>query len=261
MWQKIVLLGAGGVAESFLDNLVKAGNPPIAVYNRTPEKAERLVARYSPSTEVVYALASLPTDADLYIFALSDRAIEDVAHNMPHTDGVWLHTAAVVPLAKLSLYHPSSGVFYLFNTFSPGIVIPFSHTPLFVEASNKMANNAINQLSSTLRISPVESTIELRRRLHLSGVLVCNFVNHLFTLTQRYLQEIGVSFSVVQPIIGTTCMKAMSANPEDAQTGPAKRGDMETIEQHRILLQETAPSLLPIYDLLSESIASTHRRR
>lgn len=254
MWKKIVLLGAGGVAESLLADFVKRGNHPVAIYNRTVEKASALAERYSPSTPVVDTLDDLPLDADYYFFALSDTAISLVAEEMPKTLGVWLHTAAVVPIETLSVHHANAAIFYPFNTFSPGIKVSLKETPIFTEAASDEAQEAITEIAQMLSASVQASTPSQRGCLHIAGVLSCNFVNRLFALTANLLKKEHLSFDVVRPLIAETCRKSLIEEPSRVQTGPARRHDRETMETHRKLLALHSPELTELYELLSQSI-------
>lgn len=254
MWSKIVIIGAGGVAESLLFNLAQHQLHPIAIYNRTRDKALALANRYSPSTDVVDQLAKIPLDADGYLFALSDSAIPEVASMMPSTGGIWMHTSATVPLETLTHYHSQSAIFYPLNTFSSHIAVKLEGTPLFYETKSDDALCYLLSLAKTLAVRPITSTLELRRKMHVAAVFSCNFVNHLLTKASFLMEKEGLPFDLLMPLVEETIRKAFAEAPASVQTGPARRGDLITIQRHRKELQEMAPDFIPLYDLLSSSI-------
>ena len=68
------------------------------------------------------------------------------------------------------------------------------------------------------------------------------------------LQREGLPFDVIAPVIEETAAKALaSRSPRTVQTGPARRGDMPTLERHRKML-EGDNLKREIYDKISEDI-------
>lgn len=258
MWRKIVLIGAGGLAESFIYNLAKHNLHPIAIYNRTPERAFSLTEQYSPSTEVVSDLQALPRDAEAYIFAISDKIIGRIAKEMPQTQGIWLHTAATVPLELLQGIHPEAAIFYPLNTFSKGMPVSLSNTPIFVEGSSPMAIELTQSLAHQLGNTVICSTLELRQRMHVAAVFACNFVNHLLEKAKIVMQSKQLPFELLQPLVEETIRKAFFGDPKAMQTGPARRHDESTLEAHRQQIKQFAPELLLLYNLLTESISDLY---
>lgn len=260
MGTKIVLLGAGGVAESLLYNLTKSQLTPIALYNRTRKRALQLVNSYSPTTKVIDRLDEIPRDADGYIFALSDQAIPIVAKEMPPTKGIWMHTSATVPLETLSAYHDQSAIFYPLNTFSPSLAISFERLPLFYETKIEELIPFLTKLASDLGATPIASSLLLRQRMHIAAVFSCNFVNHLLAKGSELMAQEGLSFDLLKPLIQETIRKALAEAPAKVQTGPARRKDYITIERHRRELSAIKPDLIPLYDLLTSSILEQYHR-
>ena len=64
-------------------------------------------------------------------------------------------------------------------------------------------------------------------------------------------------FSLLHPLIRETANKINKVNPAEAQTGPAKRNDTQTINKHLELLSEY-PEFQEIYKLLSNQITKKH---
>jgi len=86
----------------------------------------------------------------------------------------------------------------------------------------------------------------------LAAVFVNNFSNHMFTMGEDICKEYQVPFEILKPLILETAHKIMHLSPLEAQTGPASRGDENTINQHLEML--TDPTKKEIYQLITKSI-------
>lgn len=252
---RIVIIGAGGVAESLIYSLAQAGVPPVAIVSPTVGHAEELASRYAPRAKAYHSLVALPTDADCYIIAVSDASIARVAATMPSTNGVWLHTSACTPLEQLLQYNPRSGVFYPLNTFTKGRPLSWRNLPLFEESTTPEVAAVIASLSSLLGCTCYWGDLTLRRQLHLAAVFACNYVNHQWTIAAQLLQHYQLPVSLLHPLITETYQKALAMSPYQAQTGPARRGDKPTIAMHRSLLQDFSPEIQALYEANAQSIS------
>ena len=115
----------------------------------------------------------------------------------------------------------------------------------FLQLLNNLAtsiSNNVHQLSS-----------EQRKYLHLSAVVACNFSNLMYQMATEICEKHNISFDLLKPLIEETSNKAQKVTAIEAQTGPAKRKDLQTIERHLSLL-ETDKEKRKIYELLTQSI-------
>jgi hypothetical protein len=87
---------------------------------------------------------------------------------------------------------------------------------------------------------------------------VVNFSNHLFHLAGKYLEKEEIPFSYLVPLIEETAQALEVKTPKEAQTGPAKRNDEQTIAKHIEMLNDD-PELQHLYRLMSESITKHHK--
>ena len=93
--KRIVFIGSGNVA-THLAQALDVKNKVIAVYSREQSHAERLCKKLKKAK--AYSDPSLlPTDADFYIVAVNDDAIEEVAKSVQVSSGIWVHTSGSVP--------------------------------------------------------------------------------------------------------------------------------------------------------------------
>jgi hypothetical protein len=79
--------------------------------------------------------------------------------------------------------------------------------------------------------------------LHVAAVFVNNFTNHLYTIGNKICEENQVPFDILKPLILETAHKIMTISPNEAQTGPAKRNDITTIEAHQLFLSDKTNQL------------------
>ena len=82
---------------------------------------------------------------------------------------------------------------------------------------------------------------------------------HLFGLAQELLEEKGLDYELLKPLIEETLNKIEINSPVSVQTGPAIREDQTTIQAHLELLKHN-PDLSELYIKLSQSIVNLHKR-
>ena len=198
----------------------------------------------------------IPRDADLYIIAVSDRAIASVSEEIGDVEGLVVHTAGSVPMDALR--QSRRGVLYPLQTISKKRPLPASRVPLYIEASREEDYELLRELAESMgsHAEPMDS--ERRKYLHLAAVFCCNFVNRLYGITAEMLAEHGIPFASMLPLIHETADKMDELTPSEAQTGPAVRWDGQVMAQQMTLLDDNQRA---IYQLLSKSIHEEKERR
>lgn len=145
------------------------------------------------------------------------------------------------------------GVLYAMQTFSKGADIDWAQVPVFVEGCNPDELRIVTILASDLSGKVTELSSEGRKKLHVAAVFTCNFSNHMYAIAERLLASEGVPFSVMLPLVRETARKVETMSPENAQTGPAIRGDRKVINEHLELLKDY-PEYAELYRLISTDI-------
>ena len=143
---KIILIGAGNLATRLAVALQKKGMTPAYIYSRTRESAEQLSERLHDvphSTDI----SQVPTDGDLYIFAVKDSALLDLVSRMPSNRGLWVHTAGSMDMEVFAPYTARYGVFYPMQTFSKERETDFDDIPIFVEANHTDDTERLQELA------------------------------------------------------------------------------------------------------------------
>lgn len=253
MKQRVVLIGSGNVATA----VALAAAPKcdiVQIYSRTLTHAQQLAQRVNcPSA--TDQLQQLAADADIYVIAVADDAIEQVISQSQCKSGVWLHTSGSKPIELFKGNRRHYGVMWPMQSFSKQLEVDFSEVPLFIEASSATAMKALQRFASTLSHTVMEADSKRRARLHLASVFACNFSNHMWTLASEVLEEEHLPFDVLKPLICTTVEKLQHISPADSQTGPAARADHKVMERQASMLTGDKQA---IYRLISQSIMDHH---
>lgn len=254
--QKVVMIGAGRVASHLAPALHAHGVQFVQVYSRTLASAQSLAEQIG--AEAIDSVASLCSDADCYLVSLTDEALVTLASRLVEgrEQALWVHTAGSVPMQLFEGKAARYGVIYPMQTFSKGVAVDFPSLSVFVEGSSSEALQQLWQLASLLTTHVHKADSSQRKALHVAAVMACNFVNYCYSMAQRWLEQQGLPFESMLPLIDETARKVHELKPTQAQTGPAVRGDRRIIDEHLQLLR-SAPELQTVYRLLSERIAAS----
>lgn len=247
-----LIVGAGRLAWSLIPAMQQAGVQVKGIISKTYSEAKRYSNTYSINN---YIPGQKFPDADIVILTVPDSAIEEVAKELsPTLNGhqILVHTSGSISLGALGAYS-GTGVFYPMQAFTKDSVVLFNHPdiPLFVEGANELVKTQLLDLARKLsgRVQLLDS--EARRKLHLGAVIACNFSNLMYRLTDELTPE--VDFGVFESLIRNQVELAMKLGPAAAQTGPAVRGDQQTIEAHLQMLHGK-PDIQEMYIQLSRLI-------
>lgn len=242
---EIVLLGSGNVATHLKNILIQKSEINITQwYSRSFEGTVS-----EDGIPITASLADIKT-ADLYLLAVSDDAIPELSAQLPPAAFV-VHTAGNVALNALE-NAGAKGVFYPLQTFSKKRTPNFSTIPICLEADSKEGLQRLQYLGQLFDAPLHLVNSSERMHLHLAAVFANNFTNHLYGIAEAICLQKNVSFDLLQPLIQETAAKILTLSPNKAQTGPAKRKDINSIKKHLDLLEKTIDK--EIYTLLTKSI-------
>ncbi len=251
---RVIILGAGNVAKHLYAAFYNQKSVEVVqCYNRKglslhPDQRENTITQDFSSLK----------EADIYILAVSDDAIEEVSSLLPFTNKLIVHTSGSVPMNVLTDTN-KRGVFYPLQTFSKDKAVDFSTIPFCLEAENEADLTLLKKLSSTLSKKVYEVSSEQRNVLHVSAVFVNNFTNYLFSTANDICNEHDVPFEILYPLIMETAKKITKMNPDLAQTGPGIRNDSKTINRHLKILTDTTQQ--EIYKTLTKAIQSKYGKK
>ena len=245
--KKVTIIGSGNVAQHLLKAILHSSELHLQqILVRKIESVENLI----DPTKIIINYGDL-LESDLYIIAVSDSAIREVSLNLPFSDRLVAHTSGTMPLDSMSKKNRRA-VFYPLQTFSKTKSVDFKKVPLCLEAENLNDLEELKVLGSFIsnKVNLINS--QQRKSLHVAAVFVSNFANHLYTIGEEICKENNISFEILKPLIKETAEKIFYLDPKHAQTGPAIRGDQNTIDAHLNFLKNSEYN--KIYKLLTESI-------
>ena len=254
---KIVFIGAGNVATALAKALSRKSQI-LQVYSKSLSSAKKLGKVLG--CLFTNDLKKINTEADLYIVADKDDAINKVAYQLHLKNKVIVHTSGSVDIKVLKNTSSNYGVLYPLQTFSKDSGLK-KNIPFCIEASNGKVYTQLKELVKGLGGKVYNINSVQRAKLHLAAVFANNFTNYMYTVAHNILQKENIPFDVLLPLINETVDKLKKQSPARSQTGPAIRGDRKTIKRHLKLLK-AYPEYSTVYKQLTKSIQhSAHAKK
>ncbi len=225
------MIGAGNVAWHLSHALKNASLEIVQVFSRRMNKAKELgLAIEAPFFSEI---KKINPNTDLIILAIHDDAIHKVAHQIREIVG-WetpiVHTSGATP--SLDTSEGLEGIFYPLQTFSKNKAIDLHEVPMCIRGSSTKLEKELIELGEKISDHVTIISDHERAVLHVAAVFVNNFTNHLYSIGRDIVNEENLDFNLLHPLIKETVDKLKFSDPKEAQTGPAKRGDEETIKRH-----------------------------
>ncbi len=252
-YYKIGIAGSGNLAWHLCQDLEKAGHMIPAIYSRNTGHAAVLASQLY-DTQVIEEPDFSNFDIDLLIIAVADDAISFLSQQLVVSDDtIVVHTSGSVPMESLAHLMYNYGVFYPLQTFTKEKAVEFKDVPICIESSAASVHELLYALGKSLGCKMVVMDSEQRRYLHLAAVFANNFTNHMLFQAKAILDAEGIDFNLLKPLAKETIEKAFFMMPELAQTGPARRNDLRTMDAHLEKLNGN-PELSALYKQISESI-------
>ena len=134
--------------------------------------------------------------------------------------------------------------------------VDFRNIPICIEANSPILEKKLLNLSKQISNNVIVLNSSKRKHLHLAAVIASNFSNYCYSISKNILDNENINFDLLNPLIQYTAQKNLNKNPLKNQTGPAKRGDKNTIKEHLSLLIDKNHK--KIYKLLSQNILKEH---
>jgi len=267
---RISFIGYGNLAYRLSLALKSCGMEIEFIFGRDPMEASKLAYILNKpenchhsnqmKTDVAQDI-NLLADSDIVILAVSDRSIGEIAASLSKVNGfksnspTILHCSGASEVSLLSGFN-NYGVLYPLMTLSKTKPVDFSVVPFFLEYSNEGVKKELTDICYMLKSEYRFADSDERLRLHLAAVYVSNFVNYLT----------GLAFDLAKPnqvflmslAVETIRKSFLYQHPSLVQTGPAKRGDTDTLEKHLKLLEEH-PEHKAVYELISGYISQNRK--
>ena len=240
----VVILGSGNIASQLIKAFLKIDTINLKqVYTRNQEDINTLKDSIDTTNDI-----SLLKQADVTIIAVSDDAISSISSHIKNSFVV--HTSGSVDMKSLNNIG-RKGVFYPLQSFSKKKKVDFKNIPICLESETNEDLLKLEELVSLLQSKSYILSSHQRKKIHVAAVFANNFSNHMYTIANEICEKYNIPFDILHPLIEETSNKIKNLTPEKAQTGPAKRNDAETIENHLNLLSEKQQE---IYLKITQSI-------
>jgi predicted short-subunit dehydrogenase-like oxidoreductase (DUF2520 family) len=251
---KIAILGAGNVAWHLAPALENAGHTITEIYSRDIKDALKLTNQVyvaDPKDDLDFS----ESEANLFIIAVSDDAISAIAEEVILPDNsILVHTSGTAPLNLLGYSSATyTGILYPLQSFTKSREISFEEVPFLLESDDAATLQHLKKLAKTL--SPLVYTVKSKDRLavHVAAVFASNFTNHLLKIAEEIMHRQGLDYEMLKPLVIESIGKSLELGAKKAQTGPAKRGDFETLETHFRFLNYNE-TFAKLYQLISQDI-------
>ena len=250
----VVLIGTGNVAKHLFDVFEASDQIDI---KQVIGRNKTALTYFKERLNITQDFKNVPA-ADVYVLAVSDDAIRSVSEQLSENKALLVHTSGSTALNIL----PKSsrrGVFYPLQTLSKEIKVDFKTVPICIEAETHGDYKILEGMSYAINAKYYRVNSEQRIHLHSAAVFVNNFTNHLYHVGYTLCEKQGIPKEILKPLISETVRKLDYLTPMEAQTGPARRGDLTTINKQIKLIYQ--PLYKEIYDSISKSIQATYAEK
>lgn len=247
----IGIVGTGRVARAFAQRW--AAMPQVVavkwIDGRRPEAVSSLQDLFPEKPKAFHNLLPNADEVDCVVLAASDDALPELMER--YDSSFVLHFSGSAPAPR------NGAVLWPIRAISSASEIDWSTLPCGLESPSMP-----EEIAEWLRMTaPNAREMNSKERIgaHLTAVVVANFTNHLLAMGQELATQSGLEWSTFLPLVDGVWEAARNGRSREAQTGPAARGDELTVGRHRVWLEEHAPHLLPLYNTLTDSIATFHK--
>lgn len=248
----IAFIGAGHVAWHLAQLFFKNGVQIESIASRSIEHAESLAQKVNSKAYSIDTI--LMNSVDFVFLCVPDDVISDLVTKINPGRYCVVHTSGATDINALEKFE-NRGVFYPFNTFNKKIEISLEDTPILVESPSHAQQ--LMDLAKNISKLPILYNSEARLRLHIAGTLANNFVNHILATSRKLMNDNGQDFGLLHALIQKTLNNSIFQNTKNAQSGPASRNDLMTIEKHLDFLRKNSDDP-EMYRVITNSILKKH---
>jgi predicted short-subunit dehydrogenase-like oxidoreductase (DUF2520 family) len=239
----IGIIGTGKVGSTLARLWCKTGYSVVALYNRTPAKAEALLA-YLPDAEIVGTPAAIINLVDIAFVTVTDDAVRTVAEEIVNAD--WqgkavVHTSGALsidPLQNLADKGAMVGSLHPAIPFADvdSAMKQLSGATFALEAYHPMLQQWLMELVHVLNGQIIMIPAGQKALYHAALAIASNYTVTLYAIAQALLISLGAERSVVNNalnvLVEATVENIRQQGIPQALTGPLSRADVTTIQSH-----------------------------
>ncbi|MGH7647119.1 MAG: DUF2520 domain-containing protein [Gemmatimonadaceae bacterium] len=257
MTERVFVLGAGRVGRGLARAFRDAGVDVIGLHGRHPGEPEERITMGPLAGTLRDATTILVTVRDAQL----DAALEELSRAPLGADAVILHASGSADPAGLSALrargHPA-------GTFHP--LVPMadpSRAPALLRGSyfgldgDPAARARAHALAESLGANTLDIPPGRKAAYHAAAVLVSNFPPALLALGERVMAGTGIPADLAHrallPLWSAAAENARALPAAQAITGPAVRGDTETINANLAALRDDELAQA-VYRVMTEAV-------
>lgn len=260
---KVLLIGAGNLGGNLLPVLLKKFDS-VKIINRNKLGNKELKKIYKLNIETNYNKDDL-NNSDVIILCIQDRYIDSVFKKIINSginlkDKYFIHfsgslsseifNSSKVNKSNVISAHPIQS----FAGWKGNGDLLFRNITMGIDGGEN-AFALIKYIFREYKIKYLKINPKDKTLYHIASVIASNFLVTQFHLIQKVIKKIGLkqinSFDIFEQIILTTLGNIKNKGIKDSLTGPVKRGEMQTIKNHKKELKKKLPAIYNYYNLMT----------
>ena len=201
---------------------------------------------------------SIIFSSNIILLCVHDDQIHAVSQAIPDhiaQDALVVHTSGTHDYRILSEHIPRRGVLYPLQTF--GVDTDVLHAikmPFVIEAEHAKDLSLLRKVVLDLDGTAYELDAQQKSALHLGAVFANNFTHFILGQALDILNQHHIPSEIMKPLLAQTIQNAWHQDNAMRQTGPASRGDLNTLAKHQKELRQKNEDKLELYNLLTKYI-------
>lgn len=247
----LALVGPGRAGPTVAFALIDAGWSVAAVAGRDPSDDAVIDTAFLLGAEP-RAVSDVGVGADLVIIATPDAAVSDAARAAAvgaDSGALMVHLAGSLGLAAFHAARRFRSDLR-FGALHPLVSIPSVSAGLdrLAGAYAAVAGDVqVDALASSMALHPFTVADADRPTYHAAAAVAANHLVALLAQVERLARDAGVPFEAFLPLVDSAVRNVSVLGPKAALSGPAARGDVETILAHlHALPEQERPSYLAL---------------
>lgn len=260
----IGFIGAGRLGTNLAAALHRGEYRVVAVSSRSASSAEAFAERV-PGCAPVASPQDVADIADAVFITTPDAEIEPVCRGISWRAGqAAIHCSGVLPVGDLVAASESgarTGGLHLLQTFpNRDSAERITGASAAVGSDDPVLLDWLQKTAYAIGMKPFTIRDENRAAYHASAVMSCGLVAALMGLAAEMWNEMGVSradaLAALRPLTAATVEGVGRDGLPAAFTGPAVRGDVETIRMHLEATAAHSPEMAHAYASLTRDAMS-----
>ena len=237
---KIALIGAGKIAYSITNALIKSGYGIQFVASKKISSARSLANKFSIKN-YSNSLKNIPESANVFFLTVPDGQIKKTAEVLSKTkknfsDIICIHFSGVENISALNSLMKkgcSTGSIHIIRPFPSKEIVDIRNSPASIETEDKFARIFLIQLSKKFKLKPHFISSEEKVFYHLAAVHSSNFlVGNLFNAFILLGDKSDLPKNILKKTAQSALDNVFKLSPAKALSGPIDRGDLYTIKKH-----------------------------